>query len=92
MPSQPAVRFVNVGSVFPLNCLAMTLRQRNHFSPNRPPQIYLNLSLDAVSPADLAIHQPSSLVPQVPETVMRDWRLAKAWLMRELSQEGLDGA
>ena len=36
MPSQPAVLFVNVGSVFPLNCLAMTLRHRNHFSPNRP--------------------------------------------------------
>jgi RNA polymerase sigma factor (sigma-70 family) len=22
-----------------------------------------------------------------PETVMRDWKLAKAWLLRELSQE-----
>jgi ECF sigma factor len=26
-----------------------------------------------------------------PDTVVRDWRLAKAWLLRELSQERLDG-
>jgi RNA polymerase sigma factor (TIGR02999 family) len=26
------------------------------------------------------------------ETIMRDWRLAKAWLMRELSREGQHGA
>jgi len=25
------------------------------------------------------------------ETVMRDWRLAKAWLLRELSREDRDG-
>ncbi len=27
-----------------------------------------------------------------PETVMRDWKLAKAWLLRDLSGENLDEA
>jgi hypothetical protein len=27
-----------------------------------------------------------------PDTVMRDWRLAKAWLLRELSGEESDAA
>jgi hypothetical protein len=33
MPNQPAVLFVNVGSVFPLKWLAMALRHRDHVSP-----------------------------------------------------------
>jgi RNA polymerase sigma-70 factor, ECF subfamily len=40
----------------------------------------------------LTVEETAVALRVSPETVMRDWRLAKAWLMRELSQEGLHGA
>jgi RNA polymerase sigma-70 factor, ECF subfamily len=40
----------------------------------------------------LTVEETALALRVSPETVMRDWRLAKAWLMRELSQEGLHGA
>jgi RNA polymerase sigma-70 factor, ECF subfamily len=36
----------------------------------------------------LTVEETAVALRVSPETVMRDWRLAKAWLMRELSQEG----
>ena len=39
----------------------------------------------------LTIEETALALRVSPETVMRDWRLAKAWLTRELSQEGPHG-
>ena len=39
----------------------------------------------------LTIEEAALALRVSPETVMRDWRLAKAWLTRELSQEGPHG-
>jgi RNA polymerase sigma factor (TIGR02999 family) len=35
----------------------------------------------------LTVEETALALEVSPETVLRDWRLAKAWLMRELSQE-----
>jgi len=40
----------------------------------------------------LSVEETAEVLKVSPETVMRDWRLAKAWLLRELSGEKLDGA
>ena len=39
----------------------------------------------------LTVEQTAAVLDISPESVMRDWRLAKAWLLRELSREGLHG-
>ena len=38
----------------------------------------------------LSVEESAEVLKVSPETVMRDWRLAKAWLLRELSREKLD--
>ena len=40
----------------------------------------------------LSVDETAEVLKVSPETVMRDWRLAKAWLLRELSGERPDGA
>jgi RNA polymerase sigma factor (TIGR02999 family) len=40
----------------------------------------------------LSVEETAEVLKVSPETVMRDWKLAKAWLLRELSEEKLDGA
>jgi len=39
----------------------------------------------------LSVEETATVLKVSPETVMRDWRLAKAWLVRELSGEQLEG-
>jgi len=39
----------------------------------------------------LSVEETAEVLKVSPETVARDWRLAKAWLMRELSGEKPDG-
>jgi RNA polymerase sigma factor (TIGR02999 family) len=38
----------------------------------------------------LSVEETAEVLKVSPDTVMRDWRLAKAWLLRELSGEGND--
>ena len=40
----------------------------------------------------LSVEETAEVLKVSPDTVMRDWRLAKAWLLRELSGEGDDAA
>ncbi len=40
----------------------------------------------------LSVEETAEVLKISPETVMRDWKLAKAWLLRELSGERPDGA
>jgi RNA polymerase sigma factor (TIGR02999 family) len=40
----------------------------------------------------LSVEETAEVLKVSPDTVMRDWRLAKAWLMRELSGEENDAA
>jgi RNA polymerase sigma-70 factor (ECF subfamily) len=35
----------------------------------------------------LSVQETADVLKVSPETVMRDWKTAKAWLLRELSQE-----
>jgi RNA polymerase sigma-70 factor, ECF subfamily len=39
----------------------------------------------------LSVEETPAVLEVSPDTVVRDWRLAKAWLLRELSRERLDG-
>ena len=39
----------------------------------------------------LNVQETAEVLEVSPDTVVRDWKLAKAWLLRELSQESLDG-
>lgn len=39
----------------------------------------------------LSVEETAEVLGVSPDTVVRDWKLAKAWLLRELSQERLDG-
>jgi RNA polymerase sigma factor (TIGR02999 family) len=39
----------------------------------------------------LSVEETAEVLHVSPDTVVRDWKLAKAWLMRELSQDGLNG-
>jgi RNA polymerase sigma factor (TIGR02999 family) len=39
----------------------------------------------------LSVEETAEVLKVSPDTVVRDWKLAKAWLLRELSQESLDG-
>jgi RNA polymerase sigma-70 factor, ECF subfamily len=39
----------------------------------------------------LNVDETAEVLKVSPDTVVRDWKLAKAWLLRELSQESLDG-
>jgi RNA polymerase sigma-70 factor, ECF subfamily len=39
----------------------------------------------------LSVEETAEVLRVSPDTVVRDWKLAKAWLLRELSQETLDG-
>jgi RNA polymerase sigma factor (TIGR02999 family) len=39
----------------------------------------------------LSVEQTAEVLKVSPETVMRDWKLAKVWLVRELSGEKRDG-
>jgi len=36
----------------------------------------------------LSVEETASALHVSPETVMRDWRMAKAWLLRELRRDG----
>ena len=36
----------------------------------------------------LSVEETAEALKVSPETVMRDWKLAKAWLLRELSADG----
>ena len=36
----------------------------------------------------LSVEETASVLKVSPETVMRDWRLAKAWLQREMRGDG----
>jgi DNA-directed RNA polymerase specialized sigma24 family protein len=36
----------------------------------------------------LTVEETALALKVSPETIMRDWRLAKAWLIRELDREG----
>jgi RNA polymerase sigma-70 factor, ECF subfamily len=40
----------------------------------------------------LTVDETAAVLKVSPETVIRDWRLAKAWLLRKLSGEGADGS
>ncbi len=40
----------------------------------------------------LSVEETAEVLKVSPDTVMRDWRLAKAWLLRELSGEKPNGA
>jgi RNA polymerase sigma factor (TIGR02999 family) len=40
----------------------------------------------------LSVEETASVLKVSKETVFRDWRLAKSWLLRELSKGGHDGA
>ena len=40
----------------------------------------------------LSVEETAEVLKVSPDTVMRDWRLAKAWLLRALSGEKTDGA
>ena len=35
----------------------------------------------------LSVEETAQVIKVSPDTVMRDWRLAKAWLLKELSRE-----
>jgi RNA polymerase sigma-70 factor, ECF subfamily len=39
----------------------------------------------------LSVEETAEVLKISPDTVVRDWKLAKAWLLRELSEESLDG-
>lgn len=39
----------------------------------------------------LSVEETAEVLEVSPDTVVRDWKLAKAWLLRELSREPLDG-
>jgi RNA polymerase sigma-70 factor, ECF subfamily len=39
----------------------------------------------------LTVEETAEVLKVSPDTVVRDWKLAKAWLLRELSRERLDG-
>ena len=39
----------------------------------------------------MSVEETAEVLRVSPDTVVRDWKLAKAWLLRELSQEQLDG-
>jgi len=39
----------------------------------------------------LSVEETASVLKVSPETVMRDWKLAKAWLLRELRGGGASG-
>jgi RNA polymerase sigma factor (TIGR02999 family) len=39
----------------------------------------------------LNVEEIAEVLKVSPDTVVRDWKLARAWLLRELSQESLDG-
>ena len=36
----------------------------------------------------LTVEETADVLQISPETILRDWRLAKAWLIRELSRDG----
>ena len=38
----------------------------------------------------LSVEETAEVLKVSPDTVVRDWKLAKAWLLRELSRESLD--
>ena len=71
-----------------------------------PDLVALDDALDALSRIDerkgrvvemrffggLSVEETAEVLKVSPDTVMRDWRLAKAWLLRELSGGGNDGA
>jgi DNA-directed RNA polymerase specialized sigma24 family protein len=40
----------------------------------------------------LSVEETARVLKVSPDTVMRDWRLAKVWLLRELTEEKKDEA
>jgi RNA polymerase sigma-70 factor, ECF subfamily len=71
----------------------------------RPEVLAVDEVLNALSKVDLrksqvvelrffggmSVEETAEVLRVSPDTVVRDWKLAKAWLLRELSQERLDG-
>ena len=39
----------------------------------------------------LSVEETAEVLDVSPDTVKRDWRLAKFWLLRELGEDGDDG-
>lgn len=70
-----------------------------------PDLVALDLALEALAQIDsrksrvvelrffggLSVHETAAALNVSPETVHRDWRLAKAWLRRELQRGATDG-
>jgi DNA-directed RNA polymerase specialized sigma24 family protein len=40
----------------------------------------------------LSVEETAEVLKISAETVMRDWKMAKAWLLKEISENGLHGA
>jgi RNA polymerase sigma factor (TIGR02999 family) len=71
----------------------------------RPEVLAVNGALNALAKIDqrksqvvelrffggMSVEETAEVLRVSPDTVVRDWKLAKAWLLRELSQERLDG-
>jgi RNA polymerase sigma-70 factor, ECF subfamily len=85
---------------------AMSLDSVPVISPQPHPRLLaLDGALDALGKVDfrksqvvelrffggLSVEETAEVLQVSPDTVVRDWKLAKAWLMRELSQDGLNG-
>lgn len=85
---------------------AMSLDSVPVISPQPQPRLLaLDGALDALGKIDLrksqvvelrffgglSVEETAEVLRVSPDTVVRDWKLAKAWLMRELSQDGRDG-
>jgi RNA polymerase sigma-70 factor (ECF subfamily) len=85
---------------------AMSLDSVPVVSPQPHPRLLaLDGALDALGKVDsrksqvvelrffggLSVEETAEVLQVSPDTVVRDWKLAKAWLMRELSRDGPDG-
>jgi RNA polymerase sigma-70 factor, ECF subfamily len=83
----------------------VTLEEASVFSQERPPDlIALDDALSALARIDerkgrvvelrffggFSVEETAEVLRISPVTVMRDWRLAKSWLLKELSERGSD--
>jgi RNA polymerase sigma-70 factor, ECF subfamily len=84
------------------NNLKVTLEENLAFTPNAPTQLLvLEEALNKLSEVDsrksniielrffggLTVKETAEVLQVSPDTVMRDWSLARAWLLREMDQE-----
>src|SRR5437867_12458964 len=89
------------------NALQVSLDEALAITPEQDPDVVaLDEALNALAAIDerkgrvvelrffggLNIEETAEVLKVSPDTVMRDWRLAKAWLLRELSAEKPDEA